>query len=162
MPPSTLRRHLAALVDAGLIIRRDSPNGKRYARKGREGEIGLAFGFDLSPLVARAEEFEALAEEVEAEERAFKLARERITLCRRDIAKMIATGIEEGVPTRGQGRGRRAGRTSTASFGRSSRRVPRTATHRELEPVAEELTVLADEILSLLETQRKMIKFERQ
>ncbi len=45
MPASTLRRHLAALVDAGLIIRRDSPNGKRYARKGRGGDIELAFGF---------------------------------------------------------------------------------------------------------------------
>src|SRR5271167_2719370 len=32
MAPATLRRHLAVLVDGGLIIRRDSPNGKRYAR----------------------------------------------------------------------------------------------------------------------------------
>jgi replication initiation protein RepC len=31
MAPATLRRHLACLVDAGLIIRRDSPNGKRFA-----------------------------------------------------------------------------------------------------------------------------------
>ena len=96
--PATLRRHLAALVDCGLIIRRDSPNGKRFARKGQGGDIEMAFGFDLGPLVARAEEFEAWAEEVRAEERALKLVRERITLCRRDIAKMIATGIEEGVP----------------------------------------------------------------
>ena len=99
MPASTLRRQLAALVDAGLIVRRDSPNGKRYARKGRGGEIKLAFGFDLAPLVVRAEEFEGMAQEIEAETRAIKLAKERITLCRRDIAKMIATGIEEGVPT---------------------------------------------------------------
>ena len=35
MPATTLRRHLAVLVDCGLIIRRDSPNGKRFARKGR-------------------------------------------------------------------------------------------------------------------------------
>ena len=70
MPPSTLRRQLAALVDAGLIVRRDSPNGKRYARKGRGGEITLAFGFDLSPLAARAEEFERMAEKIEAEARA--------------------------------------------------------------------------------------------
>ena len=96
MPASTLRRQLAALVDAGLIVRRDSPNGKRYARKGRGGEIKLAFGFDLAPLVVRAEEFEGMAREIEAEIRAIKLAKERITLCRRDIAKMIATGIEEG------------------------------------------------------------------
>ena len=53
MPASTLRRHLAVLVDAGLIVRRDSPNGKRYARKGAGGDIELAFGFDLSPLVVR-------------------------------------------------------------------------------------------------------------
>ena len=96
MAPATLRRHLAALVDCGLIIRRDSPNGKRYARKGRGGTIEMAFGFDLSPLVARAEEFEAWAEDVRAEERALRLVRERITLCRRDIAKMIATGDRGG------------------------------------------------------------------
>src|ERR1700683_3646617 len=105
MPPSTLRRQLAALVDAGLIVRRDSPNAKRYARKGRGGEITRAFGFELSPLVVRAEEFERLAGEVGAEARAIRLAKERITLCRRDIAKMIATGIEEKVPTERAGQG---------------------------------------------------------
>lgn len=127
MPASTLRRHLAVLVDAGLVIRRDSPNGKRYARKGASGEIELAFGFDLSPLVVRSQEFESLAAEVEAEARAIKLARERITLCRRDIVKMIAMGIEEGVPTHRGGRGLRAGRKCTPASGRSSRefRAPR-------------------------------------
>src|ERR1700688_4541837 len=29
MPATTLRRQLTALVDSGLIVRRDSPNGKR-------------------------------------------------------------------------------------------------------------------------------------
>ncbi len=48
------------------MIRRDSPNGKRYARRGMDGEVSLAFGFELTPLVARAEEFEALAAEVQA------------------------------------------------------------------------------------------------
>src|SRR5580692_1195927 len=36
MTPSTLRRQLAALVDAGLIVRRDSPN--RSDTPGRSGE----------------------------------------------------------------------------------------------------------------------------
>ena len=72
MPASTLRRHLAVLVDAGLIIRRDSPNGKRYVRRGRGGETLHAFGFDLSPLVARADEFERLAAEIDAEACAVK------------------------------------------------------------------------------------------
>ena len=80
MADATLRRHLAALVDCGLVIRRDSPNGKRYARKSREGDLEEAFGFSLAPLLARAQEFEAAAECVRADNRALRLMRERITL----------------------------------------------------------------------------------
>lgn len=98
MAPATLRRHLGFLVEAGLVIRRDSPNGKRYARRGAGGEVSLAFGFELTPLVARAEEFETLAQAVREERRALRLARERITLARRDITKMILLGQEEGLP----------------------------------------------------------------
>lgn len=36
---TTLRRHLAALVEAGLISRKDSANGKRYPCKDRQGGI---------------------------------------------------------------------------------------------------------------------------
>ena len=39
MAESTLRRHLAALVAAGLIWRQDSPNGKRYTRRGAGGHV---------------------------------------------------------------------------------------------------------------------------
>src|SRR4051794_37361009 len=96
--PATLRRALAHLVDTGLVIRHDSPNGKRYARKGEGGSIEQAFGFDLTPLVARAAEFERFAGEVRAEVRARHLLREEISLHRRDIAKTIATAIEETLP----------------------------------------------------------------
>ena len=150
MPASTLRRQLAALVDAGLIVRRDSPNGKRYARKGRGGEIKLAFGFDLAPLVVRAEEFEGIAQEIEAEMRAIKLAKERITLCRRDIAKMIATGIEEGVPTRRAGQGPANWEELHAVFRGLVEGVSRTASRKELEGAAGALSVFADDILNLL------------
>jgi replication initiation protein RepC len=155
MPASTLRRHLAVLVDAGLIVRRDSPNGKRYARKDGTGEIELAFGFDLSPLVVRSEEFESLAAAVETEARALKLVRERITLCRRDIAKMIATGIEEGVPTRRGGQGPADWQEVHAAFRAIVDQIPRTATQQQLEPIAEELSQLADDVLNLLETHIK-------
>src|SRR3954464_9651849 len=84
---TTLRRALAQLVAAGLVIRRDSPNGKRYARKGEGGAIEQAFGFDLTPLVARAAEFERLAGEARAEANARHLLRQEISLHRRDIAK---------------------------------------------------------------------------
>ena len=55
MPESTLRRHLAALVKSGLVIRHDSPNGKRYARRAGE-QLQVAFGFDLRPLLLREAE----------------------------------------------------------------------------------------------------------
>jgi replication initiation protein RepC len=162
MAPATLRRHLAALVDAGLVIRRDSPNGKRFARKGQGGAVEMAFGFDLGPLVARAEEFEAWAEDVRAEERALRLVRERITLCRRDITKMIATGIEDGVPvtkTANAGVGGGQGLSDWSGvhglFRGIMGRISRSASRLELEPIAEELTLLADEILSLLENHIK-------
>jgi replication initiation protein RepC len=157
MPASTLRRLLAVLVDAGLIVRRDSPNGKRYARKGRGGEIKLAFGFDLAPLVVRADEFERLAEEIEAEARAVRLAKERITLCRRDIAKMIAMGIEESVPTHRAGQGPASWQEVHVIFRGLVEGISRTARLEELEAAAEALSSLAGDILNLLETQIKTI-----
>ena len=146
MAPATLRRHLAVLVDAGIIIRRDSPNGKRYARKDRAGEVETAFGFDLTPMVARAEEYEGLATEVRHNEKVVRLLRERITLCRRDIVKMISAGSEEGVAApRGWDAIHEAYRSTTV-------RIPRSAAREELEPVAADLTLLAEELFSLLES----------
>jgi hypothetical protein len=99
MAGTTLWRHLTALVAAGLIQRRDSPNGKRYARKGEGGEdrFSDAFGFDLTPLVARAPEFEALAEAARIERRQRTLRKERISLLRRDVGKLIGLGLDEGL-----------------------------------------------------------------
>ncbi|WP_333822964.1 plasmid replication protein RepC [Pinisolibacter sp.] len=155
MAPATLRRHIAGLVDAGLVVRRDSPNGKRYARKGEGGEIDQAFGFDLTPLVARAEEIESLAEDVRAADRALRLARERITICRRDIAKMIATGLEEGVATRREGRGPADWSEVHAHFRSIVEGIPRNAGLTELEGIAEDLSTLADDVFMLLEMHGK-------
>jgi replication initiation protein RepC len=147
MAPATLRRHLACLVDAGLIIRRDSPNGKRFARKGQGGAIEDAFGFDLAPLVARSSEIENLAEEVRAENRAIALLREKITLTRRDIVKMIETGLEEGVAGDWDGAHQRYAALS-GRYGRGLSRV-------DLEALAGELAVLAAEIHKSLEAHIK-------
>ena len=155
MAPAALRRHIGGLVDAGLVVRRDSPNGKRYARKGEGGEIDQAFGFDLMPLVARAAEIENLAEDVRAADRALRLARERITICRRDIAKMIATGLEEGVATRQEGRGPADWSEVHAHFRSIVDAIPRNAGLTELEGIAEDLSTLADDVFMLLETHEK-------
>lgn len=92
MPCSTMRRHLARLVEAGLLQRRDSPNGKRYVRK--HGGDRVAFGFDLSPLYCQSEEIARAAEAVrEAEERVRRL-REVVSLMRRDLAALAEFGDE--------------------------------------------------------------------
>lgn len=92
MPCSTMRRHIARLVDAGLLMRRDSPNGKRYVRK--HGEERVAFGFDLSPLYCQSEEVARAAEAVrEAEDRVRRL-REVVSLMRRDLAALAEFGEE--------------------------------------------------------------------
>jgi len=147
MAPATLRRHLAVLVDCGLIARRDSPNGKRFARKGQGGDIAQAYGFDLAPLLARAAEFERLGEEVRAERQALHLMRERITLLRRDLAKMITFGIEEAIAADWH--------DWHLQFRSVVARIPRTATREELLPVEVELAELAEMIRNVLEAFEK-------
>jgi replication initiation protein RepC len=92
---TTLRENLALLVQAGLIYRNDSPNGKRYARKDRDGVIDTAYGFSLAPLLARAEEIARLAQQVNDENNHLKRVKEKITIARRDIRKLISAAIEE-------------------------------------------------------------------
>ncbi|MGQ0565235.1 MAG: plasmid replication protein RepC [Gemmobacter sp.] len=92
MPESTMRRYLAHLVEAGVLLRRDSPNGKRYAR--HFGEDKEAFGFDLTPLVSRFEEFCRAAEEVRASTESLRRQREKVSLMRRDLAGLAAYGAE--------------------------------------------------------------------
>lgn len=92
MPCSTMRRHLGHLVAAGVILRRDSPNGKRYAR--RYGDEKVAFGFDLRPLAQRFEEFCAAAETVRAAAEAHKRLRETVSLMRRDLLGLVTYGLE--------------------------------------------------------------------
>lgn len=138
MPPTTLRRHIGVRVDCGLIIRRDSPNGKRFARRGRGGEIEQAYGFDLAPLVARAEEFRDLADAVHAEKKAFRVARERLTLLRRDIVKMIDVSVHEGIP----GDWTRAER----SYQEIITLLPRSAPRQLIDTISADLAQLSDEI----------------
>ena len=92
MPCSTMRRHLARLVEAGLLMRRDSPNGKRYVRK--HGEERVAFGFDLSPLYCRSEEVARAAEAVREAEGRVRRLREVVSLMRRDLAALAEFGEE--------------------------------------------------------------------
>ncbi|MBX5240346.1 plasmid replication protein RepC [Rhizobium sp. NLR22b] len=150
MAEQTVRRHLAALVEAGLLLRKDSPNGKRYVRRDSAGEVNEAFGFSLAPLLARAEEIEQLAAEVMAERQHVQRLRERVTLCRRDIAKLIEAGVEEDVPGDWQG--------LYQEFRDLVEGLPRSPTTAQIEQLLDELTALRAEILNRLQTQIKSTK----
>lgn len=153
MAAATLRRHLAALVETGLVIRRDSPNGKRYARRGGDGAVEQAFGFDLAPLVARAEEIENAAEEVLAERRAVIMLREKVTLHRRDIAKTLAAAVEAG------GEADPAFAVLAQRHRDLSGRLPRSTGRGGLEPLEADLLRLRAEaeafLLKLVENEAK-------
>lgn len=90
MPESTLRRHIAALTRAGLILRHDSPNGKRYATRNSAGQIDRAFGFDLRPLLVRAAEIAEAAETARKLTLQHRRLRESVVLRLRDAAKLLA------------------------------------------------------------------------
>lgn len=145
MAGATLRRHIAILVEAGLIVRRDSANGKRYARKGSDGQIERAFGFDLSPLLARSEELAMLAQQVLANRVAFRKAKENLTICRRDIRKLIATAIEEGAEGDWQ--------SVEGTYATLVGRIPRSPTFPDVTAILEEMEMLREEIVNRLEIQ---------
>ena len=144
---STLRRSLSALVDAGLVHRRDSPNGKRYAHRDRAGQIEEAFGFSLAPLLARADELAQMAQQAAEEERRFRRAREALTICRRDVRKMITAAMEEGA----DGDWAKIEDHFLALIGR----LPRSPRHEDVTAILEEMSMLRDEIVNILEIQLK-------
>jgi len=60
----TLRRHIDRFLELGFMTRNDSPNRKRYRVRSSDGQC-ISYGFSLSPLIERASELLAVAQEVE-------------------------------------------------------------------------------------------------
>jgi replication initiation protein RepC len=139
VPESTLRRHLARLVAVGLIARRDSPNGKRFARRGGEGET-TAFGFDLAPFIASKGRIEAAAAQIRAHAARLRMLREKITLLRRDCAGAIAALGEAGAEQVEE---------FAAELARLSAPI-RRAPREKVEACAGDLEVLADRLDTVL------------
>ncbi|MDR7126680.1 plasmid replication protein RepC [Pseudotabrizicola sp. 4114] len=59
----TIRRHITQLANAGLLMRSDSPNGKRFTKSDLSTGSILRFGFDLSPLFKSYDQICAMAED---------------------------------------------------------------------------------------------------
>lgn len=138
MAPATLRRHLAALVEAGMILRRDSPNGKRYCRRDDEGAIEAVYGFDLAPLAHASAAIHEAADMARAHARATQRLRGEITVHARDIGKVLAAAIEEGRPG--------AWLDHAERLAPLARRMPRQARLEQLEEVRDGLVRLRAEV----------------
>ncbi|MBY5503446.1 replication initiation protein RepC [Rhizobium leguminosarum] len=144
---ATLRRHLALLVEAGLIVRKDSANGKRYARKDKAGAIDSAFGFDLSPLLMRTDELAMMAQQVVADRFALRRAKENLTICRRDVRKLISAAIEEGASGNWE--------NIEAMYVGLVGRIPRAPTLSDVNSILDEMELLLHEAVNILEVQQK-------
>ena len=152
MTAATLRRHLAGLVEAGLIVRKDSANGKRFARRDGAGEVQEAFGFSIAPLLARAAEIETIAAQALADREFYRATKERLTICRRDVAKLISVAMEEGAP---------GDWNQVASMFREIvTSLPRTAGIDHLLSALDEMALLREEIVNRLEMLAKTSKID--
>lgn len=82
MDTRTLRRRLANLVKSGVIRRKSSPNGKRYAHHDADGNVISAYGFDISPLLERLQEFKERVAHEQERQANHKVVRDRLSLLR--------------------------------------------------------------------------------
>ena len=89
-----------ALFEAGIFVIRDNEQGKRYGRRGPDKRIIEAYGFDLTPIAQRYEEFVRIAAAARAERNRSKDCRKRITIARRSIrqASEMLAGLEMAMP----------------------------------------------------------------
>ena len=143
---ATLRRHLALLVESGLIVRKDSANGKRYARKDKAGAIDSAFGFDLSPLLMRADQLAMMAQQVVADRLTLRRAKENLTICRRDVRKLISAAMEEGASGNWE--------NIEAMYVSLVGRIPRSPALSDINSILDEMGLLQREIVNILEMQQ--------
>lgn len=85
------------LVELGLVVMKDSPNGKRYGRRDRAGRIIEAYGFDLAPLAVRMAEFRAVAEKGRETRETIRQLRRRTTIASNGLYQIAATAAEYGL-----------------------------------------------------------------
>jgi replication initiation protein RepC len=85
LSPARVKALNRSLFEAGVFVIRDNEQGKRYGRRGADGRIIDAYGFDLSPLAQRQDEFIRIAAEARIERGRMKALRGRVTQARRAI-----------------------------------------------------------------------------
>ncbi len=142
MPESTLRRHLASLIEARIIERKDSPTRKRYAHKDNEGTVEVAFGFSFAPLVTRATEIAQAAERIVADQKVLKRLRDEVSVIRREIASGFAEIAPDALSNDLE--------DLFVQFRENVDAIPRRATVQELQAIKANLEAISSELDNLL------------
>ena len=90
-----LKKLIGLAFEHGLLAMRDSGNGHRRGlrEKGEAGRILWAYGFDLSPLAARHDEFCRLAAAFEQREATVRGLKREISSTRRDVLTLVDLGL---------------------------------------------------------------------
>lgn len=115
----TIRYAFKELIETGVIASKDSANGKRYARKSRAGQIIDAFGFDLSPLLERMDEWRQRHGALVDYQREQKAKREETTVLRRTCQGWLIEAPDEALE---------------AEYGRLARSIPRRSSAQPVSP----------------------------
>ena len=91
---SAIKARLRQLRSLGLVMPRDSAQGRRTGRRDDAGVISKAFGLDLSPLRIRYAELRALADAQTAQSRLFREGRQEIGRVRRMVGQALAQAAD--------------------------------------------------------------------
>jgi replication initiation protein RepC len=150
----TLRRFIRILVDTGLIVPCDSPNGKRWGRRDTDGRIIVAYGFDLSPIAVRYDELRELATRLEHQRVLLADLRRTATILRKRIEMAILAGREARLPGDWPG--------FQVALSHLVMRYPRLSTRRELEPEISRLRRLTGELQMLVDMVEGTFRTESQ
>ena len=85
---------IAALIRCNLVATVDSTDGHRWGKRDKTGRIVRAYGFDLSPLAVRYEEFVQVAERAQKERAMERELRRRLTIASQSIRQIAEAAID--------------------------------------------------------------------
>ena len=99
LSPSGVKFVNRRLIELGLIIAKDSPTGARWGRRGHNGQILEAYGFDLSPMAHRFDEFCEVRDAGRANDAVRAQLRRRKTVAIKSIGQIVRTAAESNIDT---------------------------------------------------------------
>jgi len=99
LSPSGVRYLNRRLIELGLMVAKDSPTGARWGRRGHNGQIIEAYGFDLSPMAHRLAEFIAIRDKGREDDAIRAQLRRRKTIAIKSIGQVVRTAAERGFDT---------------------------------------------------------------